>query len=314
MRIFVYEHLTARAIGRDPDSPEHAMYREGLAMWRAIRADLARVAGVELVEDPSMAEVVILIAPETGGILAELSELWDQRGVWRLGPTIETIRRTTDKLALADHWRLRGVPTPTSRLGYPQPDDPYPIVWKPRDGCGSQATFLLRSWTEAESITATTDETTGLEMLVQPYVSGQAASIAFLCGPAGAVPLLPTYQHLSNDGRFRYTGGSLPLPPALARRALTLGERALAGLSGLLGYVGVDLVLGAVEDGSEDYAIEVNPRFTTSYVGLRAACADNLAAILLETARGRPPEKLHWLPGSVSFQADGTWQRSSAGL
>ena len=38
--------------------------------------------------------------------------------------------------------------------------------------------------------------------------------------------------------------------------------------SGLRGYVGVDVVLGQ----DKLYVVDVNPRLTTSYVGLRASC------------------------------------------
>ena len=52
------------------------------------------------------------------------------------------------------------------------------------------------------------------------------------------------------------------------------------------GFVGVDLVLGREPDGSEDFVIEVNPRLTTSYVGLRAAARSNLAEVMVNIANG----------------------------
>ena len=53
-------------------------------------------------------------------------------------------------------------------------------------------------------------------------------------------------------------------------------------MPGLSGYVGVDVVLG--NDG-RDWAIEINPRLTTSYVGLRALAGFNLAEAMLAVAR-----------------------------
>ena len=53
-----------------------------------------------------------------------------------------------------------------------------------------------------------------------------------------------------------------------------------------VGYVGVDLVLGREPDGSEDVVIEINPRLTTSYVGLRAAARTNLAEAMWQVAQG----------------------------
>jgi predicted ATP-grasp superfamily ATP-dependent carboligase len=38
-----------------------------------------------------------------------------------------------------------------------------------------------------------------------------------------------------------------------------------------LGYLGVDLILGEDGNGAVDCVVEINPRLTTSYVGLQAA-------------------------------------------
>jgi len=72
------------------------------------------------------------------------------------------------------------------------------------------------------------------EAIVQRFQPGLAASVSFLTGPRQSLPLLPATQCLSNDGRFHYQGGTLPLPADLARRALRLGERAMAAMPGAL--------------------------------------------------------------------------------
>jgi len=112
-------------------------------------------------------------------------------------------------------------------------------------------------------------------------------------------------QRLSQDGRFRYVGGQLLSDPELRRRATTAAAAALRALPALLGYVGVDLVLGAARDGSEDYVVEINPRLTTSYVGLRAATRMNLAGAMLQIAAGDPVD-LVFDDIPIRFEADGT--------
>jgi hypothetical protein len=75
------------------------------------------------------------------------------------------------------------------------------------------------------------------------------------------------------------------------------------------GYVGVDLVLGEAPDGSEDFAIEVNPRVTTSYVGLRATIAENLAVQMLNAVRGDEVQ-ITDTGRTVDFFANGSvWRR-----
>jgi predicted ATP-grasp superfamily ATP-dependent carboligase len=116
-----------------------------------------------------------------------------------------------------------------------------------------------------------------------------AASVAVLCGPTSKVALVPCKQRLSSDGRLRYLGGELPLAAGLADRAVTLAKRALTALPSTVGYVGVDMVLGSDPHGGDDAVIEVNPRLTTSYVGLRAAAQSNLAAAMLRIGQGESP-------------------------
>jgi predicted ATP-grasp superfamily ATP-dependent carboligase len=131
---------------------------------------------------------------------------------------------------------------------------------------------------------------------------GTAASVAFLCGPEACIPLPPCGQQL--DDGFHYLGGWLPLAPALARRATRLAQKAIQSLPEPLGYVGLDLVLGRQEDGRGDVVIEINPRLTTSYIGLRAACRENLAEAMLAIATGRP-YNLTFRDELIQFTADG---------
>lgn len=230
-------------------------------------------------------DAVLVIAPEFDGILAERSERAAKNRL--LGCLPAAVRLTADKLALAEHWTRRGVPTPPTRLAT-EPSTEFPVVLKPRDGAGSQGVRLVRGpedWSPAANT------------LVQPYVAGRACSACFLIGPGGVTPLRAGEQTLSPD--FVYQGGRLPLSGDEERRAIALGRAALEGIDGLAGFVGVDLVLG-----ERDVAIEINPRLTTSYIGLRALCRDNLAAAWLDVLGGKTPT-LSWRDGAVTFLADG---------
>ena len=300
MRIFVYEHLTAQGVGRDPADPMHAMYREGLAMRDAAAEDFRKLAGTEVVFTEQPHDLAVVIAPETDGVLLELAK---QFASTILGPTPAAIGLTSDKLALSNHWRERGIPTPATTDREPTPCEAFPVVWKPRDGCGSTATFLLKDAFDVARVLATNEHRGS--MILQEFVPGRAASVAFLCGPNGNVPLIPAFQRISKDGRFKYLGGELPIPADLAERAVRLGARAIESLPGLKGYVGVDLVLGDAADGSQDFAIEINPRLTTSYVGLRAIAEFNIAEAMLQIARGEAPLEMRWKAVRMRFEPDG---------
>src|SRR5207253_8704265 len=87
-------------------------------------------------------------------------------------------------------------------------------------------------------------ETPGDEFLLQAFAPGQPASVTFLIGPKQCIALEPSAQQLSEDGRFHYLGGWLPLPFSTACRAGELGRHAVGTVPGLSGLVGVDMVLG----------------------------------------------------------------------
>src|SRR5262249_54680080 len=155
------------------------------------------------------------------------------------------ISLTGDKLAMCRHWQANEVPTPSTdlvRAGITIDAESFPVVVKPRFGAGSTA--MRRADDGAallEELQECAIELWGGDLIVQPYVKGVAASVSFLTCEDLSLPLLAGRQQLSDDGRFRYLGGELPLAEDLSRRAVDLAVSAIAGISGLRGYVGVDL-------------------------------------------------------------------------
>ena len=178
-------------------------------------------------------------------------------------------------------------------------------VTKPRFGAGSAGVKLA-----APNDCLLSSVLLG-ELIVQPFIPGRAASAAFLIGARESCSLPPAEQFLSSDGNFRYLGGRLPLPEPFADRAIRIASRAISCVPGLNGYVGVDVILGGPADGSGDFAIEINPRLTTSYIGLRAACEDNLMDLLLRLVRGESISEPRWRREGVTWTSDGEIRRLS---
>lgn len=332
-RIFVYEHMCGGGLRPTEDVPRAAsLCTEGRAMLAAVLEDFRRVPDVDVRtilderlrghwpagdgidwiaadgEEPAFraearaADWSLVIAPEFERILETRCRWVLDEGGRLLGPSPDTVTLTADKLALAGHLERAGVPTPRTLPGDASPFDMpnFPWVLKPRFGAGSQETQMI----DGQSAFSTSRGHLG-EKVVQPFISGRAASVAFLIGPAQMIVLEPAAQHLSDDDRFTYLGGSLPLPAPLADRARAVAGAAVAAVPGLFGYVGVDVVLG-----ERDWVIEINPRLTTSYVGLRALAMDNLAEMILRLARGEVVAKPHWRAGHVQFTPDGTVERN----
>ncbi len=247
------------------------------------------------------ADWTVVIAPEFRGYLHARCRTVEASGGRLLGPDSRLVALTSDKHATAEHLARHGVRTPNGmalEAGAPLPAEfVYPAVLKPRDGAGSQGL----DW-----IASPADRANGASPArLETYCPGTAASVAFLCGPRQSVPLAPCLQRFSGDRHFTYLGGSLPIERQLARRATRLATRAIRSLPKPLGYLGVDLVLGDDPSGVADVVLEVNPRLTTSYVGLRALAQGNLAGSMLAVATGHEVE-LCWKLGPIQFEASGS--------
>jgi predicted ATP-grasp superfamily ATP-dependent carboligase len=333
----LFEYLTGGgswlAAGGAPASS--ALLVEGRAMIRAVAADFAALPDVEVwtsrdaridAQHPSECTVAtidseaslrqwlgqasaeadwtLLIAPESGGALAGLCRLVEAAGGKLLSPSSAVVEIAADKQATAELLASRGVSVPrgvivSSPAELAAQSRLLPAVIKPRDGCGSQGVKVLHR--AADLIAWQFDRPLRLE----EYVFGLAASVAVLAGPQGLYSLPPCGQRLSQNGNFTYLGGRLPLSAGLATRARRLAEAAIAALPAPSGYLGVDLVLGAAADGSGDRVIEINPRLTTSYIGLRALAQSNLAAAMLAAAAGQAPD-LRFGSQPIEFKSDGT--------
>jgi predicted ATP-grasp superfamily ATP-dependent carboligase len=332
MKVFVYEWATGGGLVEESGPMPASLAREGAAMIGGLVTDLQRIAGCQVVafRDPRFvqlalgnceiveilsrfshdeevervaaeADATILIAPEFDGILWKLARRVTAAGGNLLSPSPDFVRIAADKQQTCEILIRVGVPVPEGRALESDEllptDFQYPAVIKPIDGAGSQDTYFVRSAYDVPPAYA-------WQRRLEQFVPGMPASVGVLCGPAGNICLTPCKQRLSEDGRLRYLGGELPLAAGLAERAESLATKAIRALPATVGYVGVDLVLGREPNGSEDRVIEVNPRLTTSYVGLRATARSNLAEAMFNIARGESPT-IEYGDRPIEFDATG---------
>lgn len=260
------------------------------------------------------ADYAWIVAPETRGCLARLTELAEARGVRVVGSSSSAVRLAADKLALLRRLRQARVPVPRtwsleefSRLppGRVRP----PLVIKPATGAGCEG---VRRVETAAEVRAAAEGAGGPARgwIVQELVRGRHASASVLRGAERAVAVSLNGQRIEGGRAWRYRGGWLPLVHPGAAAALEAARRACEEIPGLRGYAGVDMVLSP----EGPVVIEVNPRLTTSYVGLRQAVEGNVAAAARAAAtRGEPPRELP-VVHPVRFTADGrVVRRASAG-
>jgi predicted ATP-grasp superfamily ATP-dependent carboligase len=183
-----------------------------------------------------------------------------------------------------------GVPVP-GKAG------PGPRVVKPVMGCGSAGVRI-------------TEEPPGEDEFAQQFIDGEHLSASFVCsrntGEAclyytGKPPLTLALNRqliVMEDGQFHYLGGETPVDHPRSGEILGVARKAVTVL-GCQGYAGVDMVVA-----DKAYIVDVNPRITTSIVGIAAVMQEELAGILVEASHGGGPEEVHFL-GKARFTKDG---------
>jgi predicted ATP-grasp superfamily ATP-dependent carboligase len=230
----------------------------------------------------------------------------EQLGGQLLSPDSRFVELTTSKCDTTRHLGSAGVRVPpTFFCDDPSKDsidlDP-PLVVKPNDGAGSIGVQYLE-----RAIDASTWLGGSKAICVQTYCPGRPASVSVLCGQHQSVLLPACWQHL-HPPRFEYLGGSVIEDFAFAERAAQLARAVVNALPKTRGLIGVDLVLGDQVDGSADYVIEVNPRLTTSYIGLRCLSDQNLAQGMLSASNG-DEIAMSFRPDRIEFSASGSVRR-----
>ncbi|MDR3621014.1 MAG: ATP-grasp domain-containing protein [Paludisphaera borealis] len=293
LTILVHECVTGGGMAGEP-LPE-SWAAEGRAMRRTLAADFARVDAatrvivtldqrfapddgpwttvsiepdsyLERLRDLARrADYTVLVAPETTGVLERLTVEIEEAGGRVLGSTSEAVALTADKSALARWFERNEIPTPRSqvvdpRAGLPADWPYYPAVLKPVDGAGSVDTFRIAGPSSLPDAARSL-----ASALLQPLAPGVAMSAVFLVSSQGEARLIATGRQRMTveDGRFVYEGGTIPVACPDAWPVL---RKAVASVVGLRGFVGVDFVWDA--DRREATVLEINPRATTSCVGL----------------------------------------------
>jgi len=314
MKIFIFEHVCGGGMAGGQRPPEWveqgtSMLEAAVSTARAAGADVvmtldARSAAVcsevvpVVIESAShlahhfnrlsrSVDGVLVIAPETEGILADWARRLDVLGAISLGSDIDAIRLCADKVALAAHFLRFGVPTPPVLDALPPAR--FPVVVKPRDGAGCQQTYVCRDAEEWRGLGGG-----GSAAIVQPcchWPNGLSVGVSLLVQNHTVRPLICRRQRVEavGDGPLQliYRGGAAMDDSGLRERAQRLATLAVASVPGLHGILGVDILLAPHPE--QDMVIEINPRCTLSFAALSPADRARMASIWLAAGRKRVP-------------------------
>lgn len=226
------------------------------------------------------ADAVWLITPETGGLLTRLTKLVAQYNKPLLGCSVTAVEIASSKLLTCKTLSDAGIATlPTYHFAEwlqcrPEAVDGWVAKMDDGAGCEESAYFrdatALSEWMQSRKSTH----------VIQAYQPGQPASISMLCRHGQAWLLSCNLQKISIvQGRFCYSGSVINGMAEHWGAFEGIVQQVAQALPGLAGYVGIDLIVGTDDS---ILVLEINPRLTTSYVGLHSAIKYNPAQLVLE--------------------------------
>ncbi len=217
----------------------------------------------------------LVIAPDE--MLADLTQIVEKNTV-NLGCPPDSVRLCADKLECTRALEKRKIPIPET-IGSGSYSGDYVI--KPRFGCASEGIHKSKSGELKDGFIAT------------EYIEGDHLSASIITGRT-QLPLTVNRQLIEMNDEICYKGGIVPYYCDRNEEIITVAEKTLKIL-GCRGYAGVDIVLG-----DRPYVVDVNPRPTTSIIGISRVIRDNIGDLILKASVGGLPESVK-VTGSFRF-------------
>jgi len=261
------------------------LQKEGQAMLDVLKVSFTRSGhrvlvppdfGRELEALARRCDAGVIVAPDE--ILACLTQKLET-GCENLGSPAPAVELAADKLGCSRLLRSAGIATPG--------DAPSSGRWvlKPRYGCGCEGVRMVPSKNVADC------------EVIEPYVEGEHLSVCMVASPSGVLPLSLNSQNIEVGGVFRYRGNEVNINHPRRDECLDTARRAVE-VVGLRGACGVDIVLADVP-----YVVDVNPRMTTSFVGVSSLLPVELAELILRAHEDELPARVE-LSGSARFDIE----------
>jgi predicted ATP-grasp superfamily ATP-dependent carboligase len=223
------------------------------------------------------ADAVLIIAPESEDVLYKLTLMAEQSECYLLGCSSISVQTASSKLRTADLLVKNKIPciktllledksTPESHNGW---------VIKPDDGVGAEDCYFCA---DIKALDRLKDSICTENFVIQEYIPGIPASLSMICYQGKAQLLACNKQEFSFDNAKGKLKGIVVNGLTEQWSVFdTIAQDIARADKELWGYIGIDLIV--TETGP--VVVEINPRLTTSYVGLRESLALNPAELIV---------------------------------
>lgn len=276
MKVMLAEYSVCT--GMDP-----SLRKEGTAMLRTLKASF-EAAGctvfvpadfdVDFRRTAEECDSGLVIAPDE--MLAGFTEAMESECL-NLGSSPHAIRLCADKKETTELMQHNGLYAPGILT-----EGNARCVVKPRMGCGSDGIFVSDRPVKKEGFIST------------EFVEGDHLSVSLVAGKGWILPLTLNRQHIRIGDRVEYDGNDVNVAHPATAEIFDAAIRA-GHIAGCKGLFGVDIVYG-----DRPWIIDINPRPTTSVVGVVKAIDVNLADLILLGHFGAMPPVIS-RSGTFSF-------------
>ena len=301
MRLFVTEFITGGGFANHP-LPD-GLKQEGLLMLNSVLENSSRMHDIQLttcldapitldqsnvevspIEDSTdyiqqlstlaqISDYAWVIAPESSGVLESLVSQLSKDNIPMINCDAESIRVTGDKIKCATQLQAADIDT-ADNLSYIEAQEySNQVVIKSRFGVGCEGLKICDSGVLG---LACIDDFN--RWVVQPYIEGEHLSLSLLCYAGEAKILTCNKQIFSGDKQPKLKACHVNAV-RITNQMQILANNIADTFPGLTGYVGVDLIKTEVAY----VVIDINPRLTSSYVGLNEVLASNPAELCIQT-------------------------------
>lgn len=230
-------------------------------------------------------DAVLVVAPDE--LLSDLTRAIEGQTV-NLGCPSSAVASAADKLECSRILAQNGIAVPEmfeNVVGVQDASNlPARYVVKPRFGCASEDISINGAINEGS--------------IAMEFIEGEHLSVSLVASKDSVLPLTLNRQHididLDGDGGISYDGGVVGYESQRKAEVFDAAKRA-AVILGCRGYVGIDIVLG-----DKPYIVDVNPRPTTSIIGMGSVIDAELGQLIVDARYGRLPNSVE-NKGAYSF-------------
>ena len=209
------------------------------------------------------ADIVSLVAPETGGRLNHCLHWLREFETKCINPSIEFTELASNKTRLCEFLSLRNILVPAGcglkdLVAFLANSKADRFVLKPIDGCGGDGIQVVDR-RSALSIVEYKSQSLP-QVRVEPFLMGESVSVMVFRSQTQLYQFTPLKQNFQPESLFQFSHCSDGISVSTQQRAATLAKQVIDALPEFVGIVGLDMVIGDCGD----YLIEVNPRAVMS--------------------------------------------------